>query len=160
MPEYGTPSLKHWFYCFPTLVKLILPQMAWADKWETKTRKAASGADILNRSRRCWCIQKRKTQKHIPGPISTRSCSTVISGEKIELCFVITEIMLLSFQCCLLMHVLIILFQIVYYILVVAFVIPLMIIIFAYINVGVTLYKSVKEARYLREGSNRSNLYK
>ena len=42
--------------------------------------------------------------------------------------------------------------QIVYYILTVSFMIPLMIVIFAYINVGVALYKSVKEVGHLREG--------
>ena len=37
--------------------------------------------------------------------------------------------------------------QIVYYILVVAFLIPLFIMTFAYTSVGISLYKSVKEAR-------------
>ena len=42
-----------------------------------------------------------------------------------------------------------------YYILTVGFIITLMIIIFCYINVGITLYKSVKQAGCLRGSVSR-----
>ena len=48
-----------------------------------------------------------------------------------------------------------ILLQIMYYIMTVAFILPIIIIMTAYIFVGITLFKSVKEARSLRAGSIR-----
>ena len=46
-------------------------------------------------------------------------------------------------------------FQMLYYVLVVTFILPLFIMIYAYVHTGLTLHKSVKEARVMMGGTER-----